>query len=120
MGRDVAGPAMSGPAFQSAEAGYALRFGERVDAAGADHFTEARQPGYAVRTNAIAVGLGNQARRQRGAFIEAKLQQDGFDARAEFVKGNPNHAAIRTHHVDCGEREDRARHPKTLDWMLAS
>ena len=40
--------------------------------------------------------------------------------RAQFLKRNANHALIRTHCIDCGDANDRRKHPKTLDWTLAS
>ena len=95
MCSEIAGAAIAGPAFECAEAGDALGFGEWIDGAVADHLGEAWEAGDAVGADAVAVGFGGEAGGECGAgWGEAEADEGLFDGVGEVVEGDAEHGLL--------------------------
>ena len=98
MGGEVAGAAVAVPAFEGAEGCGCGGGGLRVDCAVADHLGEAGEAGYAVGADTVAVGFGDEAGGESGAwFGEAEVEEGFLDGGGEVGDGDAEHVGIRAY-----------------------
>jgi len=100
VGVQVAGTEMSVPALDGGSTGDAGGLGGEVDAAVGDHLHEAWKSVEAVAVDAVACGLGEEARAECGAFsMQTEVQHRAVKRVVEVGVGNSQHGSVQSRAV---------------------